>query len=190
MEKIRCFIAFPIPETLQRNLEKVQKVIGVGQEKNLRPVNPKGMHLTLSFLGEISESDVYKAGHAMEAACRGRGRVELTCQGLGVFPDDKKPRVLWVGLQGQLDALFSLHGALAHELKGQGFELELRPFMPHLTLFRIKSPKQLGALRKKMAQENQSEFGNIRCDTLTLYKSDLQPSGAVYTKLKMVALDG
>ena len=188
MELIRAFIAFPIPETLRERLGKAQQQI-MQNLTHLRPVKPQGIHLTLNFLGDISESKVYTVGGIMEQVCANHGPMELLCRRVGAFPDMKNPRVLWAGLEGEIDKLAALQKELSTQLAVIGYTAENRPFNPHLTLFRIKQQKQVGTLRKRAEKVSKENFGEILCNTLVLYRSDLKPEGAVYTKLKMVALD-
>jgi len=188
METIRAFIAFRVGADVLAKLAETQRRIG-SNLPFLKPVRPRGIHLTLIFLGEIAESQVNAVGAAMKEVCAGHGRMELFCGRVGAFPDLRNPRVIWAGLDGDLEKLGALQKELAAKLEGLGFPMEKRPFKPHLTLFRIKTPKQLGALRKKMEQVSEERFGPVPCHTLILYKSDLKPDGAVYTPLKMVGLE-
>jgi RNA 2',3'-cyclic 3'-phosphodiesterase len=189
MEKmIRAFIAFDLPEPLLTALEKGQAELGK-QMHHLKPVRAQSIHLTVRFLGEIPAEKVYKVGAAIEKACGHLRPFELTCKGIGGFPDLKSPKVVWAGLTGAERELAQVHVAVSAELKKIGFPIEKKPFSPHLTLFRIKSQKQLGALRKRATSMADRKFGKFTCDTLVLYQSELKPEGAVYTKLKMVGLD-
>ena len=187
MENIRAFIAFPISDQLRARLGQVQLEL-LQNMPHLRPVKLPGIHLTLAFLGDISATQVYNVGTIMESVCKNHSSLQLQCRRLGAFPDLKSPRVLWAGLEGEMDRLAALQGQLADELDKIGFSKETRQFNPHLTLFRLKDQQQLGALRKRMEKLSQDGLGDIQCDTLVLYRSDLKPEGAVYTKLKMVAL--
>ena len=188
MNMIRAFIAFPIPDELRKNLGNVQAKI----QKNmfhLRPVKPQGIHLTLHFLGDMDSSKVYEVGKVMDLVCQQYKPLNLVCRKIGAFPDMHGPRVLWAGLEGQVAPLQAIHQDLAKGLEKIGFQLEKRPLTPHLTLFRLKKLKQMGALRKRIEKLGKADFGEIRCDTLVLYKSELTPEGALYSKLKMSALD-
>ncbi len=188
MEKIRTFIAFPIPDELRTKLAEVQQTIGRNLH-HLKAVKPDAIHLTLSFLGDISETQVYQVGEVMDAVCQKHKPISLHCRKVGAFPNLEKPRILWAGLGGEANELAALYKDLVAGLEAIGFPPDKRAFNPHLTLFRIKDQKQIGAIRKKVEKLTKASFGEIRCDTLVLYKSDLQPTGSVYTKLKMVALD-
>ena len=187
MDLIRAFIAFPVPEEVRRKLAKAQDVISQGMH-HLRPVHPDAIHMTLNFLGDIQSSKVYTIGEVMQRVCDAHGPIELICRKIGAFPDLKNPKVLWAGLDGEVDALKNLQLDLQSQLSDLGFQAEDRSFHAHLTLFRIKRLKQLGALRKRIEKVSKDDFGMIRCDPMIFYKSDLQPTGAVYTKLKMVGL--
>ena len=189
MDTIRAFIAFPIPDEVREKLGGAQKAISKNIP-NLRPVKPQGIHLTLSFLGDITQGQVYQVSQVMQQVCDKHKPMEFICRGFGGFPDLKSPRVLWAGLQGDIAPLQSFHRELVTELAKLGFPMEERPFTPHLTLFRIKGKqKQLGTIRKRMDVASRENVGIVPCDTLVLFRTDLKPDGAVYSKLKIVALD-
>lgn len=187
MEKIRSFIAFPIPDDLRTKLGEAQQRIKAGLH-HLRPVKPQGIHITLHFLGEISASQVYNIGPVMEKVCKNRPVIRLACRRIGAFPDMKRPRVLWAGLDGDIPQLIEFHSDLGKGLASIGFAVETQPFNPHVTLFRVKEPKQMGTLRKRVESVGRDSFGDIVCDKVVLYKSELHPQGAVYSRLNIVAL--
>ncbi len=188
MKKIRAFIAFPISSELRKKLLDVQKEISKGLH-HLRPAKPDGIHITLHFLGEITESQVYQIGRLMENVCEEFDPFNLECKGIGGFPDMKFPRVIWAGFDGDPGPITMLQKTLGKELEKMGFPVESRPFNPHLTIFRTKVQKQLGTIRKRAETISKESLGEVKCDTLVLFKSELSPKGAKYDKLKMVALD-
>jgi 2'-5' RNA ligase len=188
MEKLRAFVAFSISDALRKRLGEIQTKIGQNMP-HLRASKPQGIHITLSFLGDITQNQVYKIGEAMEAVCAKHEPMDFLCRKVGGFPDMEKPRVLWAGMDGDTDKMQAFHKDLTQVLKSIGMATENQPFTPHLTLFRLKQQKQMGALRKRIKSLSQESFGPIHCDTLILYRSNLAPEGATYTKLKMVALD-
>ena len=156
---------------------------------HLRPVKQQGIHLTLNFLGDITQSKVYEVGQVMDVVCHQYHPMNLVCRKIGAFPNLQKPRVLWAGLEGEIKQLQSLYADLSKGLERIGLPVEKQSLTPHLTLFRLKKLQQMGALRKRIEKLGNADFGEILCDTLILYKSELKPDGAVYSKLKIVALD-
>ncbi len=186
-ETIRAFIAFSLPENVVSSIRRVQEELKTFGFK-MRWVPPENIHLTLRFLGDINAADSKAIQAAMEKAAAPYPPIPLVAKGFGVFPGIKRPRVLWVGLSGRLDLLSACHRALEDNLATNGFPSETRPFTGHLTLSRVKGkidPKKLGdALRRFESFQSESFFA----DKLILFKSELKPSGAVYSKLLSVSM--
>jgi 2'-5' RNA ligase len=186
-EKIRTFIAIDLPasvrEVISRTQERLRKV-GLG----IRWVRPQGIHLTLKFLGDIEKSDVEKIGDAMGLAAGGAFPFSLRGEGLGVFPDFSRPRVVWVGLAGDVGLLQALQGSLDVQLQGLGFPRENRPFTGHLTLGRVKGRLDGAQLRRALQRFEDFTTEGFMAQAVTLFQSDLGPDGAVYTKLVEVPL--
>lgn len=179
---IRTFIAIELPEKIIYTIRKVQEEIKSYGLK-IRWVRPENIHLTLKFLGDIQEADTEKVARAISESVTDYSAISLAVKGIGVFPGIKKPRVLWLGISKQLDLLTALQQTLDEKLEAMGFPKEKRPFKGHLTLGRIKSkidPKTLHDVLKKFIQFESEPFV---ADKIILYKSDLKPKGAVYTKL-------
>ena len=107
----------------------------------------------------------------------------LNVRNLGAFPSVNRPRVLWLGLDGDTDALISLQAQIDTGFQDYGFKKEERPFRPHLTLARIKEPKGLDGLAEAVKKNEDYNAGSFTISGLTLFKSDLKPTGAIYTKL-------
>ncbi len=116
--------------------------------------------------------------------------ISLKAKGIGVFPGIKRPRVLWVGLTGQLEFLVRLHKTLDENLKVLDFPREKRPFKGHLTMGRIKDKIDVKKFGDALMAFRRFETEEFTAGRLILYKSELKPSGAVYTKLASASLDG
>ncbi len=183
---IRCFLAIGLPERIKEILVDLRaRLATAGAE--VRWVRPEGYHLTLKFFGNIAEGKLAALVRAAEKARDGISPFELTLSGVGFFPERGAPRVVWVGLSGELAPLFELHRRLEKAFKKVGFAPEKRPFHPHLTLGRIKGPRRTEELRR-LAEKLSVPAESFRVERLTFYRSDLRPDGAVYTALKEVAL--
>lgn len=186
-EKIRAFIAIPLPES-------ILKAISAAQEKlrrtalGIRWVRPEGIHLTLKFLGNISPTDVSHVQSAIEQTTRAFRPFTLKAKGIGVFPDFRRPRVIWLGITGDLEILHALQRDLESELKSHGFEKEKRPFKGHLTLGRIRNRLDRDKLSKALQELEDFETGSFRADSVVLFRSKLHPGGAVYSKIAEAAL--
>ena len=180
---IRTFIALELAPEVISLLEKIQQDLKLLKIK-ARWVRPENIHLTLKFLGDINPGDVDKIGDALSGAAADISELTLSVRGIGVFPGIKRPRVIWVGLSGDVQKLFALQSRIEAGLDAIGFPKEKRAFKAHLTLGRIKQAVKPDVIRKMMRQYASLSSEEFTCDQLTLFKSDLQPSGAVYTHLK------
>jgi 2'-5' RNA ligase len=192
MDKIRTFIAIELPSVVQRGLVQLQE-----RFKRDRPpvrwVAPDKIHVTLSFLGEIAAERVEIAGECATRAAAGVMPFEIEAVGAGVFPHPNRPRVIWVGIEGEMEALRLLHARLEDELAAQGFPKERRPFSPHLTLGRVRdraTPPEVRALGKAVVLLQVPSLGRWSVEHIAVIRSDLRPEGPSYTPLRVVALGG
>jgi RNA 2',3'-cyclic 3'-phosphodiesterase len=188
-QTIRAFIAFPIPETITIRICDIQERLK-SYRLPVRWVKPENVHLTLKFFGEISLSTVNDIGKVLEDTVRVYAPLMFFIKGLGVFPNIKKPRVLWIGISGDIKPLSEIQANLEISLEKKGFAKENRPFKSHLTLGRIKGdihPENLFDILRSFSNFTSEPF---EAKELVLYKSELNPSGALYTKLQTVYLDG
>jgi 2'-5' RNA ligase len=186
-DTIRSFIAIELPEKIIDAIQKVQERMR-SYGFNVRWVRPQNVHLTLKFLGDINEADAEKVGRAIFESAKGFAPLALAVKGVGTFPSIKRPRVIWIGVAGQLNELIGLQKTLDGKLAAIGFPAEKRAFKGHLTLGRAKGsigPKQL---LEAMAELAGFETEPFVADKVALFKSELKPSGAVYTKLMEASL--
>ena len=155
-----------------------------------RWVRPQNIHLTLKFLGNINPADIEKIGKAMADAAGDSAPITLTVGGIGFFPGIRRPRVIWVGLGGQTDALRNFQRNLANRLATIGFPSDKRSFKAHLTLGRFRQAVNPNILNQTV--QDYSDLGDLQfsVDRIILFQSDLKPSGAVYSHLKLVELIG
>lgn len=186
---MRTFIAFALPPAIEQHARFLQERLRAAGLK-LRWVAPQNIHLTLRFLGEINPSSIEPIGAAIQAAVRPAVPIDLVVQGLGVFPNIRRPTVLWTGLGGQLDALQQLHVGLSDELEPLGFAKEQRPFRAHLTLARIKDRIDSRKLSEALKEAGNFEPVPFNAAELILFQSVLRPQGAQYTPLVRKKLGG
>lgn len=184
---MRVFIAFELPSAVKAAAVAVQQAL-MKSEANVGWVRAEGMHLTLKFLGEVSESQLSGIEKALESAVPGTGSIKVAVRGLGVFPNPKNPRVVWLGLEPEDDRLSRLQERIDRAVAPLGFPPEKRGFRPHLTLGRVKSSRGLDGLMKNMAVHHHILAGECTLEELHLMQSELKSAGAVYTKLWSVAL--
>lgn len=198
---IRAFIAIKLSDDLKRQIEGVQADLErqvsrqgkTGRIGKIGWVRPEGIHLTLKFLGEIPEAQVEAVGAVVRRAASAVGPFVLEARGLGAFPNPRAPRVLWLGLHGEpgaMDALQRLQAAVEEGVAGLGFQRDDRAFTPHLTLARVRDRGAAAPLEQVLAADRDRVVGGFQADALALIKSELRPSGAVYTTLVEVPLGG
>jgi 2'-5' RNA ligase len=189
-KSIRSFLAVDPPREIIDAIGMIQDRLRKNIQGDIRWVRPQGIHLTLKFFGAISESDVANISLVVENTTSNIAPFTLGIKRVGAFPDVKRPRVLWLGMDGDVDTLIRLQKEMDAELQKYGFEKEDRTFRPHLTLARIKDPRGLIGLAKIMEKRENYEAGSFSAAGLNLFKSDLTPKGAVYTKLAYFPFGG
>lgn len=183
---LRVFIAIPLPAPVRRSLVKTQAGL---KSKGIKAswIKPGALHLTLKFMGNIPIHDLESVKAAMVKAMAGFPRFELSPGGLGVFPNPKQPRVIWVGVEGRTDRLEKLFNTLETQLTPLGIKNERSRFFPHITLARLKksiSP----ALGHAMQESNPPPSILFQVPGIELFKSELTPLGAVHTCLFQVKI--
>ncbi len=188
---VRLFLAINLPAEIKEKLAALQNELAESRA-DVRWVRPEGIHLTLKFLGNVSEDRIEEIVAAAQEAIKkaSPGVIKLGIKGLGTFPPHKAPRVVWAGLTGDLVPLARLQQALEEALARIGFEKENRPFIPHLTLGRVKSSRRKEALLKKIEKYREEEITPeiIEVSEIVLYQSTLHPKGAIYTPLRRMSL--
>jgi len=184
---IRSFLAIELPKTIREKIREVQGSLK-SSHADVRWVNPENIHLTLKFFGNIEESRVESIVKSIEEPTRTTPPFTLRVRGTGAFPHLKNPRVIWMGLLDEGGSLVLFQKRLENELEKIGFELEHRPFQAHLTLGRMKSSRGKDELIGRIETYIEGNFGDFQVEHLVLFKSDLRPSGPVYTPLRTLAL--
>jgi len=186
---VRTFIAIEIPNTVISKIRELQDAIKAYGFK-IRWVRAENIHLTLKFLGDVEEIKINEIAKAVSKTAEEHSPISLKAKGIGVFPGIKRPRVLWVGLAGQLEALVKLQKTLDENLIVLDFSREKRAFKGHLTMGRIKDRIDVKKLGDALMAFRRFESETFTAGQIILYKSDLTPSGAVYTKLSSTSFDG
>lgn len=178
---MRLFVALELTEAVRAALlELVGRLEPAGAD--LRWVRPAGMHLTLKFIGEAPEAKLAPIQEAL-ARVRSAAPVAMEFRGLGYFPDARRPRVFWVGVEAS-DNLPALAAEVEAGLEPLGIPREQRAFAPHLTLGRFKSSNRLERLQAEIARLPSTEFGRVETREFALFQSRLSPRGAEYTCLQ------
>ncbi len=187
---IRAFLAIDPPDEVIREIGAVQGRLRKLIEGDIRWVRPEGIHLTLKFFGDIFAADVANITAAAEKAVEKEEPFSLLIGGAGVFPDPRRPRVLWLGMNGDVERLLAFQKGLDQSLHEIGFPREERPFRPHLTLGRIKTPRGLIGLARALEKGEEYTAGRFVASGLSLLQSELTPRGAMYKQLKWFPFAG
>jgi len=186
---LRTFVALSLPQTAITALGQLQE--GLKRCRlPVRWVRPDNIHLTLKFLGDTPPTVVPAVSDALAVAVSGAAPFYLGLKGVGVFPGIKAARVIWAGLYGDVAQVIDLQQAVETSLFKVGFPRDKRSFKAHLTLGRIKAAVAPAQMAEALAAFSTFSAKRFVADAVTLFKSDLQPSGAVYTSLKRIALVG
>jgi 2'-5' RNA ligase len=183
-ETIRSFIAFDIDnEQILSRLTEAQNII-LKTGADLKLVEPQNIHITLRFLGDVTQNMVDKIDKEMQGIVFKPFDVEI--KGVGAFPNLKYAKVIWAGIQEGSEALSRILALLEPRFRSLGFAPDSKGFSPHLTIVRVKSGKNKMELAKCVGEMNAFEFGRIREDCLRLKRSVLTPQGPIYSILKEV----
>lgn len=189
MRKVRCFIAVDMPPRVCSALGEVSSLLASQLTGGgVRWVKPSNIHLTLRFLGDTDPTVIENIISGLDRIASGCVPFKLSLRDLGCFPNSRRPRVIWVGLGGNTDRLAALYQALEHELQPLGWEPERRTFRPHLTLGRVKDTRQVVAANLPWGETLMSD--DLDVTAISLIRSDLKPTGAVYTTLHESLLTG
>jgi 2'-5' RNA ligase len=181
-ETIRSFIAFDIDsESVLKKMADAQNLLAK-TGADLKLVEPKNIHMTIRFLGDITTPMVEKIHEEMKKVQFVPFDVKI--HGIGAFPNPHYPRVLWAGITQGADQLRSIFNQLEPHLRSLGFAPDPKGFSPHLTIARVKSGRNKAELGQSITANVNYEFGMVGANCLRLKKSDLTPKGPIYSTLK------
>lgn len=192
MSLTRTFIALELPTKTHQEISTQTAWLRQDFGTDLvRWVPPSNIHLTLKFLGDISSAKIEQVCQVLSDITGRHEKHKVTISGLGTFPNYRRPRVIWIGIQAP-ETLKALHQELEAATAKLGFPPEKRSFKPHLTIGRVKnhiSNKNIESLQQALSSTKIGFIDTVEFNALHLFKSDLKPSGAVYTKLYSAALN-
>ncbi len=188
MSLIRAFVAIEIPGSVQQAILKACQPLKNSLDSAVRWVQPQNIHLTLKFLGDVSPTSLGLLEHSLAAEASQHSPFEIEIGGFSVFPNPKKARVLWIGVQAP-PALSQLQHALEACCARLGYPSEAeKPFSPHLTIGRVREGANQPGLRPALEQFQAGSLGKASIQGICLFRSDLQPQGARYTPLAHIPL--
>lgn len=185
MTLLRVFIAVEIPLSIRQAIYDQTESLRGGLGGIVRWVPVENMHLTLKFIGDVSPANVEMITHMLANETKVCKPFSMEVGGLGSFPNAKRARVIWIGIQAPA-ALASLQRGIEAAATRLGYETEERPFSPHLTIGRVKqpiSPADQQKVRAALEETRIGALGSAEVTAVHLFKSELKPGGAEYTRL-------
>jgi 2'-5' RNA ligase len=186
MKKTRTFVAIEMPEDVRQQFKEVQATLRRA-DAHVKWVEPHNIHLTLKFLGDIGEDHLEGLFEGLAEGVQGIPSFEITLSRLGAFPNLKKPRVIWIGVERGKEEMIQLQKKLEESIFNHGFPREDRKFSPHLTIGRVKSPRGLDELVTIM-KDTPFESNSIAIREVVVMTSTLTPEGPIYTPLRKIGL--
>ena len=182
---IRAFLAIELPDSLRPGLALVQEELKRSRAE-VRWVPPGNIHLTLKFFGNVPDEEIGSLALAAREAAAATTPFQLQVTAAGAFPSPRAPRVVWLGLGGEVVPLTQLFYRLEKAFTALGYLPEGRAFNPHLTLGRVKSPVNREKLAARLAQMPPLDWPPFTVKELILFQSVLSPQGSKYTPLKVI----
>jgi 2'-5' RNA ligase len=183
---IRTFVCIEVPEGVRSRIAGLQLALRQ-EEARVSWVKPENIHLTLKFLGPVAADRIPSVVRSVSSAASGIEPFEIEVAGTGCFPSPRNPKVFWVGLEQVPEPLKRLQADIDSNLFREGFPREERGFSPHLTIGRVREPA-----RARTAAENLMKLGfdsrRYTASEVIVMRSDLKPTGSVYTRQGTVTL--
>lgn len=191
MEQIRIFIAIELPHEVKVELASLENRLKEGRHSFVKWVAPDSIHLTLKFLGNIAPARVPQIVASLAVAAQGISPFNLQLGGLGAFPNLNRPRVIWVGIEGDAEKLALLQRNVDSSLSALGFASDSRAFSPHLTLGRLRekvSPGESQGFGQGVSSIEAVQGSSFQVRSFALIKSRLTQEGAIYSRLASIEL--
>lgn len=191
MTLLRVFIAVEIPLQIRKAISEQTAALRGAVGPLIRWVPVENMHLTLKFIGEISPANVELLSQMLISEVKRNPPFQMQVGGLGSFPNPRRARVIWIGIQAP-PILASLQHGIESAAALLGYEAETRPFSPHLTIGRVRQQVSSGeqlVIRSALERTRVEDLGTTEVKAVHLFKSDLQPNGAIYTRLFSATLE-
>ncbi len=181
---LRCFIAIELSEEVKKNIDIAVSILRA-KNADVKWIPSENMHLTLKFLGKTPEELLPEIKENLSGVAASHRPFYIRIYGAGAFPNTRYPRVIWIGIIDS-DELKALQEEIEESMEALGFKKEDRPFSPHLTVGRVRSPKGKEMLMEELATFKKMDFGNIEVKNISIIKSELKPTGAQYTIISEV----
>ncbi len=189
-DAIRAFIALDISQSVRQEAEQlIDNLRHIGAD--VKWSDPQQMHMTLKFLGDTPGNQIPEVSSVLEQLSHRYAPLTLIATSVGAFPNLRGPRVVWLGVGGDVDALYRLQQELEEQLLVIGIPREERAFHPHVTLGRVRSSERLQELAQRLSeQQGLASDMSWKADRVVLVQSTLTPDGPIYRVLSTMTLDG
>ncbi len=187
MERVRAFISVDIEGELSEKLYKLTESLKL-TGADIKVVEKENFHITIRFLGNVPVDMIDKIEEIMKKAVENISVHKIKLKGVGAFPNESRPRVVWVGVEGD-ELLREINRVIERELRKMGFKPETKPFTAHVTLARVRSGRRLNELSKWIEDMKDIELGELEVKSIRLKKSTLTPKGPIYETLREVKLN-
>ena len=185
--RIRTFIAVSLSPSILMSIGKLIRTLQPNIEE-VRWVEPKNLHVTLKFLGDVPLNDLPQLIRAVTQSTSQTYSFDLAFQGLGVFPSRETPKTIWIGCQEGSEELSQLAKTIDEGLLTLGFPKEARRFSPHLTIGRVKKQAQESSLKQILDEHRNRPFGSCGVSDVQIFSSELTRHGPLYDELASISL--
>lgn len=188
---VRAFIAIDVPPAARQIMAGAIRELADQVPGSVRWVDPQGIHVTLKFLGDIPTQDAGDILAALKSPVQQVPAFSLHLTGLGMFPNARRPRILWAGADGQLDSLANLQQCVEGVLSEMNYATERQAFSPHLTLGRVRDRISPGARRRITQAMSSASFENSDpwlVEEVHLFRTTFTPQGSIYSSMGAVPL--
>jgi 2'-5' RNA ligase len=176
-----------MPDEIQAKLVEIQTDLAKFMPR-VSWVKRGNIHLTLKFLGDIQTNQVESINSVLQDVAESHSSFDMNLTGIGVFPELRRPRVIWIGITRGAEQATQLAEAVSNSLQPLGFPREKRGFTPHLTLARIRNPVNLQDVSSKFNQYDNLDIPTLKINQIAFIRSQLHPQGSIYTPLRKFTL--
>ena len=183
----RSFIAVELSKDIAGGVRRIQGGLR-DCTTGVSWVRPEGIHLTLKFLGDVDPGRVEGIASTAEECIKARGPFFIGIRGCGGFPNPRNPRVIWIGVDDPGGELKELQAKVEQGMEEMGFTREGRGYTPHLTIGRLRSGKGSKGVAQALEATKECDLGTMAVREICLFRSQLKPTGAEYTKLQTIPL--
>ncbi len=186
----RLFFAIDLSDFIVSSVERLIETFTDIPSRYIRWVAPSNLHVSIKFLGEVESDKLPAICDVAEKVFASCGNMRLTVEGMGIFPNHDRPRVVWLGVKGETEKLVATESRLSEQLENLGFQADQRPYAAHLTIGRVKNDNVRGKLVRLVRKHHGVALGDLMVDHVSLYESKLKPGGAIYSVVRTFKLAG